>query len=621
MLIQFENRFKKFIIIIIILFLITIFRNIYILIKYDYLKNESINFTDSIKRGSIYDRNGNLIAGIYKYKSVFIDPFNINQNELDRLLSILEETLSINKNELKNEILTKKKSRFLWVKRFISEDEYNKLKDKKTKNIFFKDEYKRYYINGKIYSNFLGFCNNYLKGIEGLEYQFDKILYNSENNIYLTIDSNIQLIVYNILNEHFLKETPLWCSAIIQDATNGDILSFVKFPSYDPELYYLYEQSTIKNNPLSDSFEPGSAFKVFTFSCLKELNKLDLNFHDYCNGYYELTKNIKIQDLKPHGYIDIIKTFKYSCNYGTIKLAENLSKTEFFQFLQSLNFGALTGIELPGESKGILKTPKEWTKMSKAIINIGQEITVNAIQMISAFSSIINGGNYYQPKIINKIDYEGGGKKNNTPIVLHNPISKETSNFILNLLKEGISDDSTGKEANPKIETVLVGGKTGTAQIPNPKGGYYKDKNLASFIGYFIYKNKIYSIYIVFYDPKTNVYGGQVAAPIFKEIVLKLKNYFDINSNILILKDFKIDDKTISELINNNYIKLNNIYKNSNGKLPSFIGLNLKEAIYLANLLKIKLKIYGSGYVYFQDIEPGKNLSEIKVLTLKLKEE
>lgn len=618
MLIQFEKRLKKFVIIISLLFFIIIIRYIFVITKYNFLKNDNSGLIySSNKRGFIFDRDENLIAGNYKFKSIFIDPSNINLEKDKELFNILEDILSINKTELIKEIKEKSKSKFLWVKRFITEEEYRKILEKNVKKIFFKDEYKRFYPEGELFSSVIGFCNNYLQGLEGIEYYYNNLLYNSENKLYLTLDSNIQYYLYSILKKKFLEENPLWCGGIIQDASNGEILGIIKFPDYDPDIYFVYERNNLKNNLILDAFEPGSAFKVFTFSCLKENNLLNLNYKDYCPGFYKLTENIKIQDINQHGSIDLIKTFKYSCNYGTIKLAENLNKEVFFKFLQTLNFGSPTGIEFPGETKGILKTPKNWTKMTKAIINIGQEIGVSSIQMISAFSSIINGGNYYQPRLIKKIKYSGGGIKEEKPIILHNTVSKETSKFIYNLLKEGISYDSTGKEAYVNLEGVEIGGKTGTAQIADPKGGYYKDKNLASFIGYFSYKNKLYSIYIIFYDPKKNVYGGSVAAPVFRELVIKLKNYIDIKENTI-----TIENKPENYINEFAYIKkVEEIYKNSNGKLPSFINLTLKEAIYLASLLKIKIKITGSGYVYFQNIEPGTPLSEVKTLIIKLKDE
>ncbi|MCX8058967.1 MAG: transpeptidase family protein [Spirochaetes bacterium] len=617
MLIQFEERLKKFILFILILFVIIFIRYFYIFSKYKFLKNENLYITSITKRGLIFDRDGVLIAGNYKYKSVFIDPSNVNLEKDKQIISDLEDILSINKNNLIEEIKTKSKNRFLWIKRFLTEDEYNNLKEKKLKKVYFKDEYKRVYPQGELFSNVIGFCNIYLQGMEGIEYFANNILYNSENKIYSTIDSNIQFFLYSILKKRFEEEQPQWCGVIVQDALNGEILGAVKFPTYDPELYYLFNMEQIKNNLFIDSYEPGSAFKVFTFSCLFEYGLINLNFKDYCTGYYKLTENIKIQDLTEHGNIDLIKTFKYSCNYGTIKLAENLNKETFFKFLQTLNFGSITGIEFPGETKGILKTPKNWTKMTKAIINIGQEIGVSAIQMISAFSSIINGGNYFSPKLIKKIEYSGGGIKEEKPIVLHKTVSENTSEFIKKLLIEGISKDSTGREAFINLEGVQIGGKTGTAQIPDPKGGYFKDKNLASFLGFFNYKNRLYSIYIIFYDPKKNIYGGSVAAPVFKEIVIKLKNYIDIKENRV---EIKKDIQSIIEEFSN-YKKVEDIYLNSNGKLPSFVNLTLKEAIYLANLLKIKVKVFGSGFVYYQSIEPGEDLKNIKYLILKLKEE
>ncbi len=615
MLVQYEKRFAFIKIFLLILFVLVSIRLIYVSFKYRYLSEQKNIINITKPRGVIKDSSGGIIASNYYRYSVFMDPSIVTQPEY--YAKKFQEILNIDKIVFLSNYEKYRKKRFMWVKRFIDKNTYTKIKTENLKGVYFKTEFERIYPNGDMISPLVGYVNDYQKGMEGIEYQFDSILLPKVDNymekiekssISLTIDKYLQYILTSELGESFEQENPKWCGGIIQDAKNGEILALSKLPSYNPKDYREYNYSIRKNNLITDNYEPGSTFKLFVAAALLDSNSISLDYSTYCDKYYNVTKNIKINDLKEHGYLTFPQIIKHSSNVGMIKSAESINKYDLFKYLQAFGFGTKTGFLFPGEAEGILKKPENWTKMTKSIINIGQEIGVSALQMISGFSSLINGGKYYEPKIVKDIHFISGQYKKYNSRFIRNTISENVSKTMRNLLQLSVTNGGTGEQA--KIEGIECGGKTGTAQIPSPSGGYYEEKNLTSFIGYINYKGRLLSIYLVFYDPKQKKYGGDTAAPLFKRIGEKIVNYIDITN----LKVNKVDSNNID---NKTYKRANDRIKEI-GIIPDFEGLTLKEAIYLTSKLGLRIKIRGSGFVKYQSLEVGTEYNKGEVIEIKL---
>lgn len=614
MLVQFEKRFKIIGILLLFFFFLLIIRYLFLLINYKDKLNFNINISQYNERGYIYDSNNQILAANYILYSIFVDPSMITK--VNYYSKTLGKILNIPSNKIETLINQNKNKKFLWIKRFINKNTLEQILKLKLKGIYYIKEYKREYPYKEITAPFLGYVNSFQKGLDGLEYELNDILLTKKsfdadsiqrNDIYLTINSYFQYILYEELNKVYSEESPEWVTGIIQDAKTSEILAMVKLPTFDPLKYSKYPYKIKKNTPVTDIYEPGSTFKLFITASLLDSKSIDINFHTYCSGEYNVTPNIVIHDIEKHGYIDLPGIIKHSCNVGMIKAAENIDKYTLYKYLQYFGFGTKTGIMLPGEAEGILKKPKYWTKMTKAIINIGQEIGVTSIQMINAFSSLINGGIYYEPMIIKKISYGSKKEKTFKPLKIRTTISQETSNMLIKLLENAVTHGSTGKLA--KIDGVTMGGKTGTAQIPSPDGGYYKNKSLASFIGFIKIGEKLLSIYIVVKDPKVHKFGGTVAAPAFKNVGEKIVNYYKINNIKAFTTQIKIPD--------NLFVNANKRIINKD-QLPDFKGLTLKEVLYIAGKLGIKVKLSGSGFVYYQSFPPGTKISNIKVLEIKL---
>ncbi len=617
MLVLFESRLKGIIIFFIIVLLIISFRYVYISVK---MKDAVSLFSpaeSNLLRGQIYDRDGKILAGNYIVYTVFIDPYIITDTK--KVANLLAPFSIYDANILENKINENKNRRYLVIAERIDEETLKKILSLKIKGVYYKKDFYREYTLDDAAACFLGFVDKYNKGLEGIEYYWDNHLSKGENySVKLTIDSFIQYITYDEISKKAISEDADWAFGLVSDSSTGQILAVANWPSFSPYTYSTVPSLKRKNRALLNTFEPGSTFKVFVASALLNENKIDLNERFLCQGYYSVTENIKIKDLSSHGYVNLEDILRYSCNTGIITSAQRLSNKELYQYFRNFNFGNRTGLDYPAEPEGILKELKKWTKMTKAIINIGQEIGVSAVQMISAFNAIVNGGNYFEPYLTFSQSSGYSSEKVKKPVLVRKVLRPETSQTMKELLIEALKGSSTGKSAFTDVTT--VGGKTGTAQVPYSNGkGYDPSQIYTSFIGFFDVNGKSYTVYLGFMNPKKAGYGGTVAAPVFKNIVEKIYPYIVSKEKESIIID---ENSILSENLTENIQK---VYERAEKRIistdviPDFTGLTLKESLYLASRLGIKLKVSGSGFVYWQSIPPGASLRKGMIIEIRLK--
>jgi cell division protein FtsI (penicillin-binding protein 3) len=571
----------------------------------------------NLLRGQIYDRDGKILAGNYIVYTVFIDPYIITDTK--KVANLLAPFSIYDANILENKINENKNRRYLVIAERIDEETLKKILSLKIKGVYYKKDFYREYTLDDAAACFLGFVDKYNKGLEGIEYYWDNHLSKGENySVKLTIDSFIQYITYDEISKKAISEDADWAFGLVSDSSTGQILAVANWPSFSPYTYSTVPSLKRKNRALLNTFEPGSTFKVFVASALLNENKIDLNERFLCQGYYSVTENIKIKDLSSHGYVNLENILRYSCNTGIITSAQRLSNKELYQYFRNFNFGNRTGLDYPAEPEGILKELKKWTKMTKAIINIGQEIGVSAVQMISAFNAIVNGGNYFEPYLTFSQSSGYSSEKVKKPVLVRKVLRPETSQTMKELLIEALKGNSTGKSAFTDVTT--VGGKTGTAQVPYSNGkGYDPSQIYTSFIGFFDVNGKSYTVYLGFMNPKKAGYGGTVAAPVFKNIVEKIYPYIVSKEKESIIID---ENSILSENLTENIQK---VYERAEKRIistdviPDFTGLTLKESLYLASRLGIKLKVSGSGFVYWQSIPPGASLRKGMIIEIRLK--
>lgn len=609
MLVQHEKRFKAITLLFLFLFFLLFIRLIYISITYKDLTVSDPEVTGAIERGKIVDTKNRLIADNIPLYVIFADPLLIkDKGAFSKKISPL---LGLNADEVEAKLREKGSSHYYMLKQGVAEKDLEKLLALRLKGLFYRTYYQRQYLLGSMAANLLGFVDASNHGLEGLEYEFNGLLeQGAETGLQLALDSYAQYIVWEELTASFDDEKPEWAVAIVADAQNGDILSLVNCPNFNPEEYEKSYPFQRMNRAVLSQLEPGSTFKVFVTAALLNENLLSTSDSFHCDGYYAVTPNIGIRDLAVHGTVTIADILAQSCNVGMIKASERIDKQTLYNYFRMFNFGAKTGADYPSEGLGLLKKPSNWTKMTKAIINIGQEIATTPLQLISAFNSLVNGGYYYQPRFVKTEIQSRTPASESKPVLLRQVISEKTSVLIRSLLKNALTGTGTGRAAFTSITE--VGGKTGTAQIPIGNG-YSPDQVLTSFLGYFMYNGKYYTVYIALDNPKKTYFGGTNAAPLFKRIVERLYAYFTIRDG----KEFQVSVTDPAQATPDLYAYAAKRIV-SPDVVPDFTGLTLKESVWIAAKLGLKLKIEGSGFVKSQSVKPGTDIKSAGTIKLIL---
>ena len=538
--------------------------------KHDFFKEKSIDQLQRIiklhpKRGSIYDRNGTPLAITQTTYSAYAVPRKIsNATALSRTLSPI---LNIPRHRLLEKLSNGKN--FVWLKRKLPQDTVDKIKALDPVGIQFIPEEKRVYPNGALASDVVGFVGVDNQGLGGLEYKYNQLLQGAEakmiiegdprgnalisnkhskkvlydetpnNNggtIVTTLDHYIQFITEKYLQEGIEKTKAKQGQAIVMDPKTGEILAMADYPSFDPNNWKKTPYSQLKNSCITDIYEPGSTFKVFTVSAA--LND-DLVAPDTILKVPERLKlfdrTIKEAHRRPKGETNrqsVSDILQKSLNVGTTLLAQKLGEERLYHYIKQFQFGSRLGIDLPGESPGILRPLKSWAKVDHGMISFGQGIAVTPLQLISGVATIANKGIWVKPRIIKyTTDANQLTQYGQTHPIIKQSISEETAKKVATIMT-GVVEHGTATIV--KIKGVDIAGKTGTAQKAKENGrGYEWGKYIASFIGYFPVSEPKYIILVVVDTPKTSIWGSTVAGPIFKNIATQLVDYGNITPSLL----------------------------------------------------------------------------------------
>jgi cell division protein FtsI (penicillin-binding protein 3) len=493
------------------------------------------------KRGIIYDRNGKELAISIDVDSVYCTPNKVK--DLRRLSSSLAPILRMSEKEIQNRINTNRG--FIWLKRMISPEESDKIKGMGFEEIGIIHEKRRFYPNKALAGHILGFVGVDSQGLEGLERLYDDILkgepqelivekdahgkivqvnINSDqkgiegNNLVLTIDRSIQYLTEQALERAVVKTGAVSGIAIVMNPLNGEILAMANYPSFNPNVFWNFKPDQWRNRAVTDAFEPGSTFKVFMAASAIEEGVARPDTMVFCeNGSMSLYGKT-IHDHNGHGWLTLSGIIRVSSNIGASKIGIKLGAEKLYRNIQNFGFGKKTGIDLPGENPGILRDFRKWSPIDVATISFGQGISVSAIQLITAFSAIANGGKLITPWVVKEItDSKGNLIRKTEPEIKRIVLSTKTCDLVKSMLRDVVSENGTGKEAG--IEGIPVGGKTGTAQKWDRIRGEYQDSAyMSSFIGLVPINEPKVVILVVIDEPKGNPYGGVVAAPTFREI-------------------------------------------------------------------------------------------------------
>ena len=345
-------------------------------------------------------------------------------------------------------------------------------------------------------------------------------------NVVLTIDAAIQHILETSLADAMQKHTPRSITGIVLRPRTGEILAMATLPNYDPNTPATVTPET-RDRVITDVVEPGSTFKIVVVSgALNEgAVKLTDEF-DFEQGHFAFAGKT-LHDHEPFGLLTTEGIITKSSNIGAAKIGIKLGEQNLYHYAWDFGFGQRTGVPLPGEVSGILHPVKDWSKVSVAQIPMGQGVAVTRLQMLMAMAALANDGWLMRPMLVSRLeDRNGNAVQKYEPQRVRQVVSEATDKQMVGVLKTVVSPEGTAPGA--AMQNYVVAGKTGTAQKANPAGGYFDDKFISSFIGFFPADNPQVCISIVMDEPKEGYYGGKVCGPVFKEIAERCASYLNV---------------------------------------------------------------------------------------------
>jgi cell division protein FtsI (penicillin-binding protein 3) len=592
------------------------------------------------KRGALFDRTGEPLALSMESQSVYARPHRIN--DPDKLSQSLARILNMRASEVKEKLTGEKP--FVWVRRQVSSAEAEKIQALNAEGIGMFYEPNRHYPQGQLAGQLIGFVGRDSEGLEGLELKYNDYIRGETgssmterdalgrrvlvqgveglhippgSDIHLTLDTSIQHMAEKELEASIVKYRAKAGVAVVVEPFTGEVLALANYPSFDPNSYTKHSADQRRNRAVTDSFEPGSTFKTILAAAALEEGVVGKDDLFYCEmGKYPYAGKI-IHDTHPHGWLPFSKILQVSSNIGFTKVAEKLKRDRFFKYIEKFGFGQATGIDVPGEVSGLLRKPEKWAAVDLATHGFGQGLSTTPMQLVMAYAAIANGGFLMKPFVTRRaVSPTGEVLLENQPHVVRRVISEKTATLLASMLQDVTSEGGTGMMAN--VDGFNVAGKTGTAQKADPvHGGYAAKKRVASFVG-FVPANSPRLVALVLIDePEVNVYGGVVAAPVFRNIAQGALRHLAVapQKAAPIPAAPARQEPPARQVVKRPPMKA---VADGSEAAPDFVGLSLREALEKAQTLRVKVRLQGNGYVIKQAPAAGDRWNEEGVLVLNL---
>ena len=519
------------------------------------------------RRGVLYDRNLHELAMTVAVESVFAVPSEITNKATTA--TALAKVVHADPTEgftTSHQIAARMDAshNFAWIARKLDPPTAAKVKALNLKGIYFQREFKRFYPNEDLAAQVLGYVGTDDNGLGGIERRFDDDLHGTPGhmltaldakrhvlgseeheplpgeNLQLTIDENIQFMAEHALDHAMAKHKALSGTVVIQDPHTGQILALAIRPTFNPNDFRHATNGLLRNHAVSDVYEPGSTFKLVTYSAALEERVTTPQSMIDCQGGAITIFGRTIHDApgEHYGRIPVEEALWHSSDVAAVKLAMAMGRETFYKYIKAYGFGSRTGIELPSETRGILRPTHRWGATSIGSLAIGQEVAVTPVQLVSMVSSIGNGGTYIPPHMLLAPEDESTGKlqaapfhpetelEKNLPEGTHRVISPLVSAEMRKMM-EGIVLHGTGKDA--ALNGYSAAGKTGTAQKIDPATRTYSKTNLvASFAGFAPVNNPAISVAVIIDSPQGQHMGGKVSAPVFAEVAQEVLEYLGV---------------------------------------------------------------------------------------------
>jgi cell division protein FtsI (penicillin-binding protein 3) len=543
-------------------------------------KQQQRTFEVAPRRGVLYDRNLHELAMTVQVDSIFAVPIEIDDkpaaaHALAAIVHIDPDDAQTTEQEILNRL--NKGNSFAWIARRVTPDIALKVKGLPMKGIYFQKEFQRFYPDNEIAAQVLGYVGIDDNGLGGLEQKFEPQLHGVPGREYtavdahdhrlgsterepepgqnfeLTIDENIQFMAERALDHVMERTQAANGTVVVQDVHTGQLLALAIRPTFNPNEARRTTPALLRDHAVSDVYEPGSTFKLVTYSAALDQHVAAPDDKIDCQGgAITLAGRVIHDDKADHfGVITVHEALEHSSDVAAVKLALKMGPDKFYQYIRDFGFGTRSGAELPGETRGLLRAPNRWGSSSIGSIAIGQEVAVTPLQLVSMVSTIANGGIYLPPHVLMPGQVGASTQKPGAPQAqlaavpfkpgeeLPNPLPTGAHRVLSELtaaqmrkMMEGVVLFGTGKGA--QLNGYSSGGKTGTAQKIDPATHLYsKTMHVASFAGIAPINNPVISVAVIIDNPKgASYYGAAVSAPVFTEVAQQVLEYLGVPHDI-----------------------------------------------------------------------------------------
>ena len=492
-------------------------------------------------RGNIMDRNGNVLARSVECSSVAANPARIR----DRQQAAIDLAAALNLPVSRVLDQLQENRQFVWLARKVDYHTAESIRALNIPGVFLKTEYERVYPYRHLAGQLIGFVNIDDKGIEGLEKAFESDLAGRSvtrvverdargnrlmargsgvlmdlrgRNLKLTLDAQIQFFAEEALAEHVQRFGARWGGCIVVDVPTGEILAWAQYPFFDPNNINATPQADRRNRLASDMLEQGSTIKSFLIAAALEEGIVEPSTRFNCeNGRWRL-RNTVLRDTRPHGVLTVEQIMQVSSNIGVAKIGLMLGAERYSGYLSRLGFGQRTGLPLAGEARGILRPPGRWSEIDLAAASFGQSFSATVAQMAQAYLCLAGDGIMRPLRLVMDQDVSA------MPAASGERIFSETTMEQVREMLRMVVEEEGGTGRHARIPGLVVGGKTGTAQKADARGGY-GDGRMGSFVGMIPIENPRYLIVVLLDEPTETQFGGVIAAPVFRHVALNTMAY------------------------------------------------------------------------------------------------
>ena len=507
------------------------------------------------QRGTIFDRNGEALALSMEIDSIYAEPRKLaDRAQAARLLApILDLPLATVNTKLAGD------RGFVWLKRQVPPEQAQRVRNLKLEAVGTIKEHKRFYPNSTIGAQMVGFTGLDPNGLAGLEASYDKTLLGRggylvmerdalgrgigagipevqgatrRHDLHLTIDENLQYIADRELAAAIREYRARAGVVVVMEPDSGRILALANQPEFNPNALSRHKPDDWRNRAIGDTFEPGSTLKVFLMAAALNEGVVTPNQLIHCeNGSYRVGGRT-IHDHHPHGLLTAEEVLKVSSNIGSAKIGKMLERKRLHSYMRDFGFGQKSGVDLQGEEVGILRDPSRWFEIDIATISFGQGISVTPLQLTAATAAIANGGYLMEPYLVEKItDSSGLVIEERQPKVIRQVVKSDVAERVARMM-ETVTANDRGTGTKARVPGFRVAGKTGTAQKVDPvTKGYSADKRVASFVGFVPAEAPRLAMMVMIDEPRGQVYGGLVAAPVFARVATQALQYLKVRPN------------------------------------------------------------------------------------------